>query len=165
MFEILYNALVCTYNFNETSVSGGMIATFTSNRTVGICKPNQLPIGFFMEDYPTENYYASSVTNFSQVRIAIGIGEYRTDIHEEGFYNINDLLYCNPEGKLTNNPIYIRNPIVGIVNCVEDNVIGFLTVFDNLESIYIPDIKKEIKPPSKSKRKFNRYTALKRSKK
>jgi len=162
MFEILYNALVCTYNFNETSVSGGMIATFTSNRTVGICKPNQLPIGFFMEDYPTENYYASSVTNFSQVRIAIGIGEYRTDIHEEGFYNINDLLYCNPEGKITNNLLYKGNPIVGIVNYVENNVIGFLSIFDNLESINKPVVKEKIKPPSRSKNKFNRYTALMR---
>lgn len=160
MFQILYRAHVCAYEINKVSILGGMVATFIGNRKVGICRPGQLPIGFFMEDYPDQNFFDSSVM-FPHGKVVVGIAEYKTDVFEPGLYLINDLLYCGEEGKITNSPIYRGNPIVGVVNNTLDNLIGFISAFGNLESVSKQEIKEEIKPPSKSKGKFNRYTALK----
>ena len=165
MLQIYYKTFIGAYNVSEINIKGGMVATFTGNKTVGICRPGQMPIGFFLEDYPVENVFESASTDFSKVPVAMGIGDYMTDTYEKGTYKISDLLYCDKEGIITNNTIYRGNPVVGIVNSVENNLIGFLSLFDNLESASMPETEKKIMKKSKSKNKFNRYTALSRRQK
>lgn len=165
MLQTYYRALTCTYDVSEDGIIGGMVATFTGNKTIGICRPGQMPIGFFMEDYPSENDFVSATTDFSKASIVVGIGDYITDTFEKGPYKVNDLLYCNKEGMITNNTIYRGNPIVGIVNSVENGYIGFISLFDNLESASMPESEKKIMKKSKAKNKFNRYTALSRRQK
>jgi hypothetical protein len=157
MLITLYVGGISSYRLSETStVMSGMMASFTGNRTVGICKPNQLPIGFFIDDYSDSGFDPTTIN----IRVAVGTGEYQVDIFQPGSYSVNDLLYCGEDGIITNNTIYQRNPVVGIVNCVEDSLIGFISVLGNLKSLNKFMIEEETISPLISKRGFNRYTSL-----
>lgn len=167
MLTILYKSLIGAYQLSnfETEILGGMVATFTGNREVGICKPNQVPLGFFIENLPDPRDPNTPLYNLPSnpaIRVAMGFGEYQTDVYDKkGLYRINDLLYCDINGKITNNPAYKGNPIIGIVNMIENGQLGFISIFSNLESASEPEIKKTISKTKKTVNKFNRYTAAK----
>jgi len=128
MLNILYKTSLFSYETRLTKFLGGMIATFTGNREIGLCNDKSMPIGFFMHDYIP---YIPTIAS-----IAIGQGEYQTNIFEtDTIYKINDLLYCSQNGLISNNTMYRNNIIVGIVNFVSSDIIGFITCFSNLESL------------------------------
>jgi hypothetical protein len=63
-----------------------------------------------------------------------GFGKYQTDIFEKNEYKINDFLYCSENGKISNEDRYIGNIIIGVVNFVSNDKIGFVVCFArNLE--------------------------------
>jgi len=141
MLKIFYKTGLYNYELENNECDflvGGMVATFSANRIVTICRPNNMPIGFFIYDY---NYYHDLpdevyiVNHMPGVTIAVGQGEYSTDVYEDGTYKINDLLYCGGSGRISNSKIYRGNPIIGIVNSVCEDEIGFITSFSNLEMI------------------------------
>jgi len=139
MLKIFYKTGIYGYQMQEPEmVKAGMVASFCGNRQIRTCRPGRLPCGFFICDLeelnnqPTFNYPANYKAHMT---IAVGQGEYQTDEYEDGTYKINDLLYCGGTGKISNSRIYRGNPIIGIVNSVEKNMIGFITVFSNLESL------------------------------
>jgi hypothetical protein len=134
MFDILYGTSRFCYQTRCECVFGGQITTFCKNREVKLCDHKSIPVGFFMNDRSMPED-ASIVRDTYTVVLAMGMGEYITNIYEPGDYKINDMLYCSPYGKITNNPEFIGNPTVGIVNNVWDDKIGFITCFTNLESI------------------------------
>lgn len=129
MLTIMYKVGMYCYNLNPSSpvAMGGMVATFTGNREVGLCGPDNVPVGFFVNDTNAYLPYESSpLLNDTKVTIAVG-GELQTDVFEPGIYQVNDFLYCNHSGIISNDPQYRGNIIVGIVNLVEPALIGFLT--------------------------------------
>jgi len=130
-----------TYPCKGDKILGGMVATFTGNRQVAVCKPSQRPIGFFIQDLIFDDPMLMYPENFKDnpVMIAVGQGEYKTDTFSKGTYKINDLLYCGEVGKVTNSPLFKGYPIVGIVNSVEKDKIGFISVFSNLEAVKSSD--------------------------
>lgn len=176
MLEILHGSAKYSYNTLDASFRAGMIATFVGNREIAICTDKTIPIGFFVNgsnEYRRvffvdgSNEYRRPFENrIESVVIAVGQGEYQTDICEEGEYRINDLLYCSPNGRITNNVFYRGNPTVGIVNSVERSEflwIGFITYFSNFESIF--NNQKTIKPEILNRNvkivtKRSRYTIL-----
>ena len=128
MLKIFYRTGIYDYQLQEPElIKGGMIASFCGNRTVRVCRPSRMPIGFFIYDFDEFN-------NKSHIPVAIGQGEYQTDEYEDDTYKINDLLYCGRTGKISNSKIYRGNPIIGIVNSVENRMIGFVSIFANLET-------------------------------
>lgn len=134
MFNILYGTARYCYQTRCKKVLGGQVATFCNNREVKICDSISMPIGFFMND-ATMDDDASIARDTYTVVIAIGMGEYVTDIYEPGEYKINDMLYCSPFGKITNKPEFMGNPTIGIVSGIEGNEINFITCFTNLELV------------------------------
>ncbi len=168
MFEILHRSISPMFNYIGSIVEAGMVATFAGNRTVRICGPYDLPIGFFINSNPPQMH--ESVSPNGQLSVAIGSGEYVTDVREESIYSINDLLYCGINGRMTNNTIYRGNPIIGIINSVIGNEIGFIGIFGNMESIVKQEDQDQINSQNvsesvqKSDNKFNRYTALTKDK-
>jgi hypothetical protein len=116
------------YDLNPSSpvALGGMVATFTGNREIGLCSPDTVPVGFFMNDTNSMDPYESVGFGDTKATIAVG-GELQTDVFEPGTYQVNDFLYCSHNGKISNDSQYRGNIIVGIVNYVESRLIGFLT--------------------------------------
>ncbi len=157
MFEIIYKGLYVIYESVDLVYSAGMVATFFENGKVGICKPFNVPIGFYVRDSTEENMVGRAT-------VAIGFGQYKTDGHEQGDqYSSQDLLYCSYNGKITNDPSYIGNPIIGVVSSSEIDGLCFITQFSNLESVYKNNRKvKEPETPVESTvtKGFNRYRAL-----
>ena len=141
MLKILYMVGMYNYNISPSSqvILGGMVATFSGNREVGLCSPNMVPVGFFVNDTisinDTNGRNAFLFSTNDMIRIAVG-GEFQTDVFEPGIYQVNDFLYCSHNGKISNDPQYRGNIIIGIVNLVElligtthPLLIGFLTCF------------------------------------
>lgn len=159
MFNIYCKGAIISYSSSELVYKAGMVATFTGFREVGICRPHMVPAGFFINDSDTLNF--NSVCS-PRVGIAIGFGEYETDVYENNEYQVRDLLYCSENGKITNNSYYRSNPIIGIVNGFRGNVF-FISIFSNLESVF-NFFEKEKEPETPVNKgvsgKFNRYTAL-----
>ncbi len=124
------------YNYHledGIEVSAGMVATYCGNREVTICRPSNLPVGFFIsEKDPFFNVHSDPV---EWTTVGIGQGEYETDIYEDGTYKVDDILYCGGTGKISNSKIYRGNPIIGIVCSVKDDMVGFISVFANLEAV------------------------------
>jgi hypothetical protein len=138
MFNIIYRGSVYTYQCESPDFQAGMIATFSGNRGIKIANDKDVPIGFFINDSGGNPFERVSFLDSHQA-IAVGQGEYVTDVIEPGEYTINDFLYCSCNGKITNEKIYWGNIIIGIVNSVEGSLIGFVTCFaKGLESIYVP---------------------------
>lgn len=137
MLTIMYKVGIYSYNLNTSLLSqtiiGGMVATYTDNREVGLCSPDTVPVGFFMNDTNSASPYETPTFPGGRANIAVG-GELQTDVFEPGTYQINDFLYCSHNGKISNDPQYRGNIIIGIVNLIEPNIadprlIGFLTCF------------------------------------
>lgn len=133
MLKILYRTAFYSYHVDDTKkYKAGMIATFCESSAaekvrpfVEVCDDKRRPIGFFCEGsekrWDTWEYPGT---------VAVGQGEYSTDIFEPDNYNLNDLLYCSPNGKITSNFEKSGKIAVGIVNSVSEEQIGFITVFD-----------------------------------
>jgi len=125
MFSMLYRTGCYSY-FTRINIpySAGMIATFTDNREVGICNDLTMPCGFFTTE-------VSPFGQSDRTFVAIGQGEYQTDVYEKPLknYKLNDFLYCSKNGKITNESKYRGNIIIGIVNDVSEDYIGFITCF------------------------------------
>jgi hypothetical protein len=143
MIDVLYRTGTFSYRTKNENVLGGMIATFSGNREVDICTNKTLPIGFFAHGYTAEPH--ETVFIKGMMAVLIGQGEYLTDVFErprqtDTFekicqYKVNDLLYCSCNGKITNERCYRGGVIVGIVNYVSDDSIGFIAQLHNLEAI------------------------------
>ncbi len=118
MLYILYRSGFYVYKSN-TLLRGGEIVTFVGNRTVGLCNDQKMPVGFCCSEA-----FELAQSNYT---IGIGQGEFQTDLFDPGIYKHNDLLYCSSKGLISNNPIYHGNTVVGIVNHVEKDRIGFIT--------------------------------------
>jgi len=127
MFKIIYRTGIYCYKTKVPLHSGGMIASFCGNREVTICSPKSRAIGFFA--YDGNVLFETGIAS-----ICIGQGEYQTDVYEPGKYEIEDLLYCSPNGKITNNPEF-KGQLIGIVNHVCEEYVGFITAFSYQESI------------------------------
>lgn len=127
MLNIIYRSggIYCYEYKGKKPIFAGMVATFSANRSVKICSNKTVPAGFFTWDHPHKDYHLPP--NFDKGCIAVGHGEYQTDIYEEGLYKINDFLYCSCNGKITNNKKYKGNFIIGIVNYVDEKLVGFVT--------------------------------------
>ena len=131
--RILYRTGLYTYEIDGPH-EAGMIATFTGNRVAAVCQPDQIPVGFFIT---STSPFPGNTTG----TVAIGQGEYQTDLFSQGHngedveYKIRDLLYCSPQGLITTRKTLRRQPIVGIVNSVEDGFVGFVSCFSELESV------------------------------
>ena len=130
MLTLIYKDGLYCYNLSQSASSpgilGGMVATFTGNREVGLCGPDNVPVGFFVCDTNSMNPFEYNPD--SRTTIAVG-GELQTDVFEPGTYQVNDFLYCSHNGKISNDPQYRGNIIIGIVNTVAPPLIGFLTCF------------------------------------
>ena len=128
-FTVLYRTGFYNYTLSGKN-KAGMVATFSGNRTVKVCDHRSIPIGLFVTDLDPLPY-ENQTPNYSTVTVAVGQGEYQTDLYEKGHqpYEINDVLYCSKNGKVTNEPKYQGGIIIGIVNFVEENLIGFITCF------------------------------------
>jgi len=128
MLNIIYKVGMYCYNLNPASpvALGGMVATFTGNREVGLCSPDTVPMGFFLHDTNSMDPYESVGYGVAKTTIAVG-GELQTDVFEPGTYQVNDFLYCSHNGKISNDSQYRGNIIIGVVNLVESPLIGFLT--------------------------------------
>lgn len=129
--RIFYKSGIYTYQADPNLLyEQGLVVTFCGNREVKPCDSLSLPIGLVCMGYdPSLLPMDISIS----VGVAIGQGEYNVTYYEKGNYKINDILYCNDEGKLTNRKIKEQQPIIGVVNCVEENSIGLVTAFSNLE--------------------------------
>lgn len=136
MVRIFYKSGIYSYGYQADSfekngaVDDGMVATFCGNRQVKKCDSLSRPIGIFMTT-STPSLFAPSDT--ITLAVLVGQGEYAVDVYEDGDYKINDLLYCSDRGMITNQKIHEKQPIIGIVNLIDDNEIGFITSFSNLE--------------------------------
>jgi hypothetical protein len=122
------------FSINDYSyIKGGMIATFCEDRKVTLCNDSGIPAGFFIHDFLHDfiHNFCSDDISMCSASVAVGQGEYGTDIYEPSIYNINDFLYCSSNGKITNESKYKGNIIIGIVNYVSDSdkKIGFVTCF------------------------------------
>lgn len=143
MINVLYRTGNYPYLTRNKNVVGGMIATFSGNREVDICTNKTLPIGFFSQDFTPESHETAFTERM--LAVLIGQGEYQTDVFEKPrqtatfekncVYRLNDLLYCSCNGKITNEEYYRGGVIVGIVNYVSDDLIGFIAQLHNLESL------------------------------
>lgn len=133
MMGIIYRSSIFVYDVsNPEIVRAGMVATFCGNRVVKVCDHRSLPIGFFTQDLSEDSFppYVSSVGFETTAAVAVGHGEYRTDVFEKGLqYNINDFLYCSSNGLITNEYRYAGNIIIGIVNAIDNDILGFVTCF------------------------------------
>jgi hypothetical protein len=109
------------------SITGGMLATFSADREVTICDDKSVPIGFFIQDIDIKNHGRSH--GDAVVSVVLGQGEYETDIFEKSDYKIQNFLYCSCNGKISDEERYRGNIIIGIVNSVSDDKIGFITCF------------------------------------
>ena len=144
-----------------------MLGTLIGNRMVGICNDKSLPIGFFMEDkndndHPQVDSEIDEQTCMAD--ILIGCGEYQTDIFESSEYHINDFLYCSCDGKITNEICYKGNIVVGVVNCVLDGKIGFIsTPFSRGLDLETFQIKNKIEGIKEKYRARSRFEILKNS--
>lgn len=135
MFDIIYRGAIYNYRCESLNFNAGMIATFSGNRCIKIATDKDVPIGFFING-SNGNPFEQIGSSLHQP-IAVGQGEYVTDIIEPGEYKLNDFLYCSYSGNITNEKIYWGNIIIGIVNSVEGSLIGFVTCFTRgLESVY-----------------------------
>jgi hypothetical protein len=154
MIDVLYRSGFFSYTTKVLEFTAGMVATFSGNREITVCSDKTVPIGFFSETQPNSIFESSTP-------ILVGVGEYRTDIFEEGTYKINDFLYCSCNGKITNEARYRGNIIIGTVNYVSDKptgkpdeeipFIGFVSCFaKGLEF-----------PIAKKKESFSRYRIFK----
>ena len=132
MLRILYKSGLYNYpvlDGTKNAIEGGMVATFCSNRTVKKCSPGDIPCGFFWQDLPPDDtLYFSNFNNSVMVSVLVGLGEFSTDVFEPGNYRINDFLYCSENSKVTNDPKYKGNIIIGLVNYVTPEEIGFVTM-------------------------------------
>jgi hypothetical protein len=117
MLEMFYREQIHTYK-HRFSIKAGMVATFVDNYTVGRCDHKSVPMGFFIKD---------SGPSALVVEIVMGLASLKTDVFEKGVYKIQDFLYCSRNGKITNERKYRGNIILGVVNSVEKNAIGFIT--------------------------------------
>jgi len=132
MMEILYRTGFYVYDLKAgLSVDGGMIATFTGNREVGLCTHETVPAGLFIQSNMGNPYESSSIFSDSKITLAmLNGGEYQTDIFEPVRYKINDFLYCSCNSKLTNESRYVGNIIIGVVNSFENGKLGFISCFN-----------------------------------
>jgi hypothetical protein len=141
-FKIIYRTGIYVYKTSsQISYKSGTIVTFTgTEREVTVCSPNRMPIGFTThslnyeeEEDPLVTYPELSIDDKIGISIAVGQGEYQTSNFERSTYKINNLLYCSPEGLVTNKKTLERQATVGIVNDISSGMIGFITCFTNLE--------------------------------
>ena len=110
-------------------IAPGMVATIADNGTVKTCTDKDLPAGFFLTEYFDEfPKHKKCIFWTDRVVLSIGPNRFETDEHEPGKYHINDLLYCSPNGKVTNDKRYKGNYIIGIVCSVKKNKIGFIHI-------------------------------------
>lgn len=128
MLKILYKTAIYTYScVQNNDIFSGQVATFNSNREVRVCDSKSIPVGFFITDLD-ETCRLPTGVNY-RFSVAIGQSELATDIFEPSEYRINDFLYCSDNGKITNEKKYRGNIIIGIVNSVAPEEIGFITMF------------------------------------
>lgn len=129
MLNIIYKTAIYTYQTRSPIISGGMVACFNGNREVTIGNPKLRPIGFFI--YDADMKAVPITQDWVTVGVCVGQGEYQTDIYEPGDYKIEDLLWCSPNGKITNHLSYYPPNVqpIGIVNYVDEELIGFITTF------------------------------------
>jgi len=154
--EILYRTGFYAYSIKAgINVDGGLVATFTGDREVGLCTHETVPAGIFVSSNQVSPYESSSFFADSKTTIAmLNGGEYRTDIFEPvKTYKINDFLYCSCNSKLTNESRYIGNIIIGVVNSFENGMLGFISCFAR-------GLEFEEKP---APQKFNRFQLLKKT--
>lgn len=130
MFRILYKAGLYVYKTYENWGSGGVIASFKGNRTVGVCRDGEVPFGFFTDDSSSQRPVLDNTA-----RIAVGPGEYTTDVYEKEDYNPGDILYCSPDGKITNKRKTGGKVAIGIVSGFQENELTFIAVSPNLEAV------------------------------
>jgi hypothetical protein len=123
MMEIIYRGNIYSYKYSNNMILAGMVATFVGDRGVDLCTDQTIPIGFFMTDAIPPLFMPSS----SHLSVMVGQAELRTDIFEESYYKITDFLYCSVNGKITNESRYRGNIIIGIVNDLSEDKIGFIT--------------------------------------
>jgi hypothetical protein len=122
MFKIIYKTVVFEYKFlnRKEKLYAGTIVCFKENRIITTCDSKSVPCGIVARD--SLSIYSS------QIPVLIGPLECSTDIYEPSDYKINDFLYCSDNGKITNDKKYRGNIIVGLVNSVEKDRIGFVTI-------------------------------------
>ena len=123
MIDIIYRGAIYSYEYsNNNMILAGMVATFAGDRGVDLCTDKTIPIGFFMTDAIPPPFMPPS-----HLSVMVGQAELRTDIFEKSYYKITDFLYCSINGKITNESRYRGNIIIGIVNDLSEDKIGFIT--------------------------------------
>ena len=107
MITIYDRSLRTVYNLENTypipKIESGMIATISGNNRVKICTDKDLPVGIFISEFYDEPTMAGYV---KRIVIASGTNRYKTNMFEKSKYKVNDLLYCSPNGKITNEKKY-----------------------------------------------------------
>ena len=126
MLNILYCPSRYQYRHRgEDDIFAGQVATFTGNRETKICRENDIPIGFFVDDYLKSDFWLTS----PRISVLVGQAEFVTDIYEPSEYKINDFLYCSKNGRVTNESKYRGNIIIGVVNSFNPGELGLVTMF------------------------------------
>jgi hypothetical protein len=123
MLKVIYRSGGFYIYQTEGNISGGIVATFVGDRKVKLCDDKSIPCGFILDDYQSLSQTRTHAT------LCIGQAELVTDIFEKNEYKTQDFLYCSVNGKISNEVRYKGNIIIGIVNSVLENEIGFITCF------------------------------------
>ena len=139
MLNIIHREGLYSFKTDNLDYNAGMVATFIGNRQVGICNDKTIPVGFFVHDSCRESIvFDATIEKASTGVIAVGHGEFQTDIFEKSEYKHNDFLYCSCNGKITNETKYRGNFVLGIVNSVTEKEIGFITCFTRYVELRAP---------------------------
>jgi len=122
MLIMFYKSGVFCYECESKKFKSGMVGTFTGNRKIKLCDDKSFPVGFFSQDSDSSVFGTSL-----RACLIMPPGEFQTDVFEKSDYKVDDFLYCSENGMITNEKKYRGNIILGIVNFVEKENIGFVT--------------------------------------